>query len=349
MLFMSLIVARSSRVSAPNESRSSRFGEDGQTFPLVCLYVAVLLGIAGVVIDLGNAYVQRRLTQNVADAAALAGAMAIPSGSYTTAAQQNAAENDKAGDHVSVSFNGSDTLTVTVTRTSPTFLMGVFGKNSITVSSTAKATVEAVGQIQGHVSPYSVTRQAYANGAGTTLFQENQPGAYGTIDLPAAGNTSGGSCTGTTNKGTPSNISQELGDQLPAGQIVLGGCVSVKSGASQPSANVVNQMPNTNNDMAEDLQSLGNGEYQVIPQLWDDSTGLPPRLMYVPIVDSLPGGNGNATITGFAWFYMTSATSGGSGLTINGQFVTLRLPPTSQTTAYIPGALGQVITAELTG
>jgi Flp pilus assembly protein TadG len=335
--------------SYPREGECRRTSESGQTLPLICFFLVVLLGICGMVVDLGNGYLQRRSTQNVADAAALSGAEAIPTGTYLTAAQQNATKNDKAGDQVSISYNGTDTVSVTVTRTSPTFLLGVFGKKSITVSSTAKATVEAVAQIKGHVSPYAVTRQAYANGTGTKLFQENQPGAYGTIDLPTTDNTSGGSCTGNTNKGTPSNIGPELSDQLPSGLLTNGGCLSVKSGASQPSANVVNQLPSTNNDMADDLQSLGNGTYQVIPQPWDDSAGFPPRLMYVPIVDSLPSGNGTATITGFAWFYMTSATGGGSGLIINGKFVTLALPPTGQTTAYVPGVTGQVITAELTG
>ena len=88
---------------------------------------------------------------------------------------------------------------------------------------------------------------------------------------------------------------------------------------------------------------------RVIPQAWDDSTGLPPRLMYVPIVNNLPNGNGNATIVSFAWFYMTDAKNNGSSLTIDGQFVTLQLPPTGPTYAYQPGVQGQVITAELTG
>jgi hypothetical protein len=101
--------------------------------------------------------------------------------------------------------------------------------------------------------------------------------------------------------------------------------------------------------MGQDLQSLGNGQYQVIPQSWTDSSGLPPRLMYIPIVQTLPSGNGSATIVGFAWFYMTSATGGGSGLTINGQWVSLQLPPTGQTTNYVPGAIGQVLTSELIG
>jgi hypothetical protein len=129
----------------------------------------------------------------------------------------------------------------------------------------------------------------------------------------------------------------------------VGGCLSVKSGASQPSANIVNQIAPSNNQMNQDLQPLGNGQYQVIPQSWDDSNGLPPRLMYIPIVQTLPSGNGQTTIVSFAWFYMTSATGGGSGLTINGQWVTLQLPPTGETTQYHPGVIGQVLTSELVG
>ncbi len=308
-----------------------------------------LLGVSGLVLDLGNGYVQRRAVQNEADAAAIAGADAIPSGNVSSAAQQMAAKNGLAGDQVTVTMSGVDTVTVTVSRTAPTYFLKVFGRTSIPVSATAVARIEALGVVNGHVSPYAVTEDAYANGTGTTLFKESQPGAYGTIDLPTTDNTTGGSCSGNTNKGTPSNIGPELGDNLPAGTLVVGGCLSVKSGASQPSANIVNNIAPTNNAMNQDLQNLGNGQYQVIPQSWDDSNGLPPRLMYIPIVKTLPSGNGSTTILRFAWFYMTSATGGGSGLTINGQWVTLQLPPTGDTTQYIAGAVGQVLTSELVG
>jgi Flp pilus assembly protein TadG len=310
--------------------------------------MVTLVGVAGAVIDIGNAYLQRQDTQNVADAAALAGAAAIPSGGSQAAAQQMAAKNDIAGDGVTVSFNNSDTVTVTVTRTAPTYFLRVFGMTSIPVSATAKATIAAVGQIQGHVAPYVVTEAAYANGTGTTLFVENAPGAYGTVDLPTTDNTSGGSCSGNTNLGTPTNVGNELGDQLPSGALVVGGCLSVKGGASQPAAKVVNQIPPGTNLMSQDLQSLGNGQYQVIPQSYDDSNGLPPRLMYIPIVKTLPGGNGNATITRFAWFYVTGATGGGSALVINGQWVSLQLPASGTSSPYLPGVQGQVLSVQLT-
>jgi Flp pilus assembly protein TadG len=324
-------------------------GAAGQTLPLVVLFVVVLLGMAGLVIDLGNGYLQQRSTQNVADAAALAGASAIPQGTWQTAASQNAAKNDKSGDQVSVSLSATNTVSVTVTRSSPTYILGLFGVHSITVTSTAKATVEALSQVSGHVAPYAVSTASYANGTGTTLFDENAPGAYGTIDLPASGNLTGGRCSGNTNLGTPPNIKSELSGTLPTNPLVIGGCLSVKSGASQPSATVVNQIPNANNTMSSDLLSIGNGEYTVIPQSWDDASGLPPRLMYVPIVPSIPGGNGQTTIQKFAWFYVTGTSGQGSKLTIVGQWVSLELPDLGPTTQYVPGLKGQVLTVELTG
>jgi Flp pilus assembly protein TadG len=344
-----LVLTRLRSQSRCGAGRRNAGGAAGQTLPLVVLFVVVLLGMAGLVIDLGNGYLQQRSTQNVADAAALAGAAAIPQGTWQTAASQNAAKNDKPGDQVSISLSATNTVSVTVTRSSPTYILGLFGVHTITVSSTAKATVEALSQVSGHVAPYTVSQASYANGTGTTLFDENAPGAYGTIDLPAAGNLTGGSCSGNTNLGTPPNIKSELQGTLPTGPLVVGGCLSVKSGASQPSATVVNQIPNGNNTMSSDLLSIGNGQYTVIPQSWDDSSGLPPRLMLVPIVQSIPGGNGHATIQTFAWFYVTGTTGQGSKLTIVGQWVSLELPATGSTTQYVPGIKGQVLTVELTG
>jgi len=312
------------------------------------MFLIVVLGGLGMVLDLGNGYFQRQSVQNVADAAALAGAEAIPTGTWSAAATQYATLNDRTGDQVGVAYNGSDSVTVKVTRTVPTFVLGVFGISQITVTRSATATIAAIGQVNGHVAPYAVTQQVYANGTGTELFNQNSPGAYGTVDLPATTNTTGGSCSGTTNKGTPTNVQNEIADSLPAGNLVVGGCLSVKSGASQPSATVVNSLAPANNDISADLQSLGDGTYQIIHQSWDDANGLPPRLIYVPIVANLPSGNGTTTITGFAWFYMTAATGGGSSLTITGQYVTINTPTTGQTIKYTPGAQGQLTTVELT-
>ena len=164
--------------------RRSAASAAGQTLPMVVLFLVVLCGMAGLVIDLGNGYLQKRSTQNVADAAALAGASAIPQGTWQTAASTNAATNDKPGDQVTESLSGGNTVTVTVTRSSPTYILGLFGVHTIKVTSTAKATIEALGQVAGHVAPYAVPESSYNNGAGNDAFQR-EPARRLRHDRPA--------------------------------------------------------------------------------------------------------------------------------------------------------------------
>jgi hypothetical protein len=44
----------------------------------------------------------------------------------------------------------------------------------------------------------------------------------------------------------------------------------------------------------------------------------------------------------------TDASSAGSGLVINGVYVTIQLPTTGQTIPYVPGAKGQITSVSLT-
>ncbi|HZQ90114.1 MAG TPA: pilus assembly protein TadG-related protein [Gaiellaceae bacterium] len=63
--------------------------EDGQTLVLTVLCLVVLLGIAALALDIGSAYVAQRRLQASADAAALAGATALPNpDAATTRANQ---------------------------------------------------------------------------------------------------------------------------------------------------------------------------------------------------------------------------------------------------------------------
>ncbi len=56
--------------------RSNTSSERGQALILIVFAIAALFGIAGLAIDGGNLYGDRRRAQNAADAAALAGALA---------------------------------------------------------------------------------------------------------------------------------------------------------------------------------------------------------------------------------------------------------------------------------
>ena len=67
----------------------------GQATVLTLVFLVVLLGMAALVLDIGSWYRADRATQNTADAAALAGAQALPSdpGNANTLALQYMTKN----------------------------------------------------------------------------------------------------------------------------------------------------------------------------------------------------------------------------------------------------------------
>jgi Flp pilus assembly protein TadG len=326
---------------------SSPRSESGQTISLVIGLLMPLLAMAALAIDGASWYEARRHLQNDADAAALAGAAALRTNTGTTAALANFAQNKLPGETILVSVPSYDTVTATASYAAPAFFARLFGRNSTNITVAATAKIQGVGSARHHVSPYAVTVASYNNGQGTTLFNCDASSNCGTSDLPAANNTTGGSCAGDVIAGTSQNVQAAITDTLDVGEVDVGGCLSPKTGNAQPSGNAVNQLPGS---MAQDLQSLGSGQYQVVPQSWDDAQGLPPRLIFVPIVDSFSTGtNANMTVVQFAWFYITGASGGGQSLKINGQYVSMSLTPTGKSVAWQPSQAGQITFVALTG
>jgi Flp pilus assembly protein TadG len=305
-----------------------------------------LLGMAAMAIDVGSWYQDRRHLQSDADAAALAGAAAIATGTASTVASANFVGNKMSGETITVTQPTYDTIRVTTNYSAATFFAKLFGRGSAAISATATAKIQANGAGKHHVSPYVVTVASYNNGQGTTLFNCDASGNCGTVDLPTAANTTGGSCSGAVYTGITGNVQGAITGALDIGEVDIGGCLSPKTGNAQPSANAVNALAGS---FTQDLRPLGNGQYEVIPRAWDDSQGLPPRLIFVPIVQSFATGtNATMTVLGMAWFYITSATGSGQGLKINGQYVSMSLPASANTVAWQSGKVGQVTSVSLT-
>lgn len=124
--------------------------------------LVALLGLGAVVFDYGAAVTQRRNMQNVADAAALAGAQELDGTSAAeTAATAKAIEyinknvSDLAGSP-EITFNGAHTeITVKVAKTSPSFFLGTFGLGDNDIGAKATAGIRAVPLGPG-VAPFTV-------------------------------------------------------------------------------------------------------------------------------------------------------------------------------------------------
>ena len=115
----------------------------GQAYVLTILFLVVLLGMAAAVLDVGSWYRAHRALQATVDAAALAGAQALPEDSGKASALANEYATKNGGGSMTITFSTqvfpSDTINVEGTRPAPGFFAKVFGVDSVTVRTHATA------------------------------------------------------------------------------------------------------------------------------------------------------------------------------------------------------------------
>ena len=125
--------------------RSFGKSESGQALLITALCMVCLLGFLGMAADVGMLFRDKVNLQKVADAAAIAGAAQLASGTYVAAAQDSAAQNgvtNGVNGTVAVTLGTAyhpNAVSVHVTQNESTFFMGLFGQGSMDVGATAAA------------------------------------------------------------------------------------------------------------------------------------------------------------------------------------------------------------------
>jgi Flp pilus assembly protein TadG len=282
--------------------------DQGQATILTLLFLVVLLGMAALVLDIGSWYRADRAAQSTADAAALAGAQALPeTGKASSLAQQYAAKNGNLGSGAitfSTKLTSNDTVTVTVKRPAPGFFSKLFGVNSVTAGAKATARSEGVSEVK-YVAPITVHyKHPLLNCHGpsthpvcnptfdveTTLNLEDLhqkgggsgSGAFGLLNLNY------GDPTGNIGAGTLADwLRYGFGDYLPLGTYF-----------SAPSANFNNSQFGSSLDLV-----LGK---EVLFPVYRLLTG--------------PGSNAKYDIIGWVGFVITSYDNSGSKGSLTGHF-----------------------------
>jgi Putative Flp pilus-assembly TadE/G-like len=189
-----------------------KHSERGQAFVVTVLMIATLLGLTALVLDVGSWFRAHRQLQATADAAALAGAQALPDipGDASSLANDYAARNTSNLQGVTVNLSQTyvpnDTIRVHVSKPAEGFFSKVFGIDS--VNEGASATARTAGMKSAlYVAPIVVNQQhPMLNGCSngpcfgptyqTTIpvSQTGAPGAFGLVNLdPQSGGTSGAS------------------------------------------------------------------------------------------------------------------------------------------------------------
>jgi Flp pilus assembly protein TadG len=187
------------------KTRSDR----GQATVLTLVFLVVLLGMAALVLDVGSWYRADRATQSAADAAALAGAQALPSSPANAGAlaSQYSSKNGGGASGVTISSGllANDTIKVTLSRQASGVFTKIFGVRTVTVGSKATARASLMAQAK-YVAPIGVnvlnpklkgvsTCPCFGSGYPTTLplGKTGAPGAFDLINLDMShGGTSPG-------------------------------------------------------------------------------------------------------------------------------------------------------------
>jgi Flp pilus assembly protein TadG len=202
-------------------------GEGGQAVMLSVVWMVVLLGMAGFVIDVGTWFRAQRNLQSQADAAALAGAQELPDTVpvATGLAQQYAVKNGITVPLGDITISGvtvpNDSITVKVKKASPSFFSKLFGISSVTVHAQATAKSSLLGSAQ-YVAPIAVNilhpllsgpacpNVCFNQTTTLPLGKTGAPGAFALVDLDDKGGTGASDIANWIMKGFPDALN--LGD-----------------------------------------------------------------------------------------------------------------------------------------
>lgn len=296
--------------------------------PVTALSLVILLGFSSLVVDGGLLFHQRRVLQNAADAAALAGAHELPrnpSQARVIAEDyvliNGATLEEIASVEVTTVFNPNDGLRVTLRRTVPLMLAGVIGHNKEDVTATALALVTP---IQPHkLWPWGVTQESLVSGVDINLkvgARNSMVGNFMALDFP---NSSGAS---------------SYRDYIKFG---FNGAVP---GPIPPAVWTINtETGNMAGPTVDGVDYLMHQPGCTIP--WDDVRC--PRVGMVPVLAahtwSEVRGKSSVKIIGFAAFYLLGMTSDPTGQReVRGRFLHYAYGVGGQTWAGLPlsGLLG---------
>lgn len=201
--------------------------QSGQTLPFIALAMVGLLGVAGLVVDVGEAYSLRAQLQVSANASALAAAGYVytsDSASVNTASMASQYSSGSGGLNATTGRTVTTTVTtkclnllmpkgttcnsssvanavsVTNTATMKTIFMGMFGIHTLTVSATATASM------QGRSQPWNVAIVVDSTGSmatvdnncgGLTEFQCALSGTQALLEATPPCADGGTSCSGS--------------------------------------------------------------------------------------------------------------------------------------------------------
>lgn len=318
----------------------TRQAERGQTLIMFALAAGVLFGFAAMAIDVGMILHERRVLQNAADAAALAGALELPDSAVLAGdqAKEWAKSNGidlASGDQLDITVSPDNTSVTVEVRRETSFIFGrVLGLVSTEVRADATARVGSPLALSG-ILPFGVLESAvnYDGDPTTIKYDATNPsnGNFGPLRIDGDGSSI---LEQSIKHGTQNGVCAESQDacQDPTVPTQPGNVISATRDG------LTYRFDNTSadcDDFTDVLIPKGDGTYNVDPScnpFAPDSL----RLVLIPVIDSFPNGTSQPiTIKYFTAMFLNSMSQSkctGNTCEITGTFVKTVFDPTSDAT-----------------
>ena len=333
-----------------NDTGSSTSTQSGQTLVLITLFMLSLLGMCAFAIDVGTWYQQKRAVQNAADAGALAGAAALPTG-WSAATSAAGAEFAKNIAGASLSYQPAsvyvtnDSIRITASKPAQSFFAKALTSKSVTTTVSATATFVNSG---GGAVPWGVLKQTYTPGTTYPIYVDQQGPNNGALRL-TAWDTGSSTCSASTVNGLggASLYAAEVGGGVTVCPIKVNDVIATKTGqnsgptthamtdrcggaALQPASSIVSFTANG----TPTLVKPASCQLVLLPVVVDADTGN-------PVWPSQ--GNGQVRVVGFSWWVVSAVVN--NGKEVDAVYVGDAPISVSSQGNTLPGAY----TAQLTG
>lgn len=294
--------------------------ERGQMIALMAVAGVAVIGLGGLVLDVGIGFRAHRQAQGAADASALAATQMLPTSveSAQLASAQLAAQNFSNGRvelEISTTNVANDTATATATTSTQGFLTRVLGFSLFNETATSKATAGSYSSWSDGLAPWVTDRAGIEWGAQVQF--KVKPG-----DQASSGNFGASRLDireqGCQLSGGGDDYRDLIARDKTSCAITLGQWLLPQTGnLTGPTSQGVNKRGVTQNfDPYSILKQLDSGD-------WVLTTYSHPNLVVIPVIDAFNNGNSSPyRVIGFAWFIITGFTSN----TVTGMFIGSEVP-----------------------
>jgi Flp pilus assembly protein TadG len=275
------------------------YRENGVVMVVAALMIVALMLSAAIVIDVGQMYMVKARLQTAADAAAMAGAQSLIENN------QNAGlATDESRQYVSRNLNppydytptvnpgnSQSTFTATVSQQVGFYFMPVVGIHGQRLTASATAVAQVVAALNGIV-PFGVEQQQL-------IFKEPYILKYGAGPHETEYQRHGGNFGALALGGNGANRYRDNIKYGYQGLIRIGDLVTTEPG----------NMAGPTDQGVSYRKTLCTKGCSALTQIEANC----PRVVIVPVIDALPsGGRGQATVLGFAAFFLEDTVDSAS-------------------------------------